>query len=69
MNHPEDWKQLIRSSGSVTAICLEANESPGVRDRLYRMKISRKEAKESELWLKSFCELSTSSRDNSVSFS
>ena len=48
----EDVKQLIRSSGSVPANCIEANESLGNKDRVMRFRISRKEAKESQLWLR-----------------
>ena len=47
----EDCKQLVRASGSVAANYLEANESLGDKDLLMRLKISRKEAKESRLWL------------------
>ena len=45
-------KQLIRSSGSVGANYLEANESLGKRDFLMRLRISKKEAKESWYWLR-----------------
>jgi four helix bundle protein len=48
----EDSKQLIRSSGSVGANYIEANESLGKKDFLMRLKISRKEAKESVYWLR-----------------
>lgn len=48
----EDVKQLVRSSGSVAANCIEANEALGDKDRLMRFRICRKEAKESELWLR-----------------
>jgi len=48
----EDAKQLIRSSGSVAANYIEANENLGDKDFKFRLKISRKEAKESVLWLK-----------------
>lgn len=47
----EDSKQLVRSSGSVGANYIEANESFSKKDFLYRVKICRKEAKESVLWL------------------
>jgi len=47
----EDVKQLVRSSGSIAANCIEANESLGGKDRVMRFRISRKEAKESRLWL------------------
>ena len=48
----EDGKQLIRSSGSVAANYIEANESLSKKDFVMRIKICRKETKESELWLK-----------------
>ncbi len=48
----EDGKQLIRSSGSVGANYIEANESLSKKDFVIRIKISRKEAKESRFWLK-----------------
>jgi four helix bundle protein len=47
----EDGKQLIRSSGSVGANYIEANESLSRKDFYYRIKICRKEAKESIYWL------------------
>lgn len=48
----EYGKQLIRSSGSVGANYIEANEALGKKDFIYRIKISRKEAKESTFWLR-----------------
>ena len=48
----EDGKQLIRSSGSVGANYIEANESISKKDFLFRIKICRKEVKESCYWLK-----------------
>lgn len=48
----EDGKQVIRSSGSVGANYIEANEKLGPKDLGYRMKIARKEAKETVYWLK-----------------
>ena len=48
----EDEKQLIRSSGSIGANYIEANESLSKKDFLMRIKIARKEAKESIFWLK-----------------
>ena len=47
----EDGKQLVRYSGSVGANYIEANEALGQKDFLMRIKISRKEAKESRYWL------------------
>jgi four helix bundle protein len=51
----EDGKQLARSSGSVAANYIEANESFSRKDYYHRVKICRKEAKESKLWL-SICD-------------
>ena len=48
----EDLKQVIRSSGSVGANYIEANESISKKDFIYRIKICRKEAKESRYFLK-----------------
>ncbi len=48
----EDGKQLIRASGSVGANYIEANESLSKKDFIMRIKICRKEAKESRYWLK-----------------
>lgn len=48
----EDGKQLVRSSGSVAANYIEANESLSKKDFVMRIKICRKEAKESALWLR-----------------
>jgi len=48
----EYGKQLIRSSGSVGANYIEANESFSKKDFVMRTKICRKEAKESRYWLK-----------------
>lgn len=47
----EDGKQLVRSSGSIGANYIEANESLSRKDCLMRIKISRKESKESCFWL------------------
>jgi four helix bundle protein len=48
----EDGKQLIRASGSVGSNYIEANESLGKKDFLMRIRIARKEAKESAYWLR-----------------
>ena len=48
----ETSKQLVRSAGSVGANYIEANESLGKKDFLLRIKICRKEAKESRYWLR-----------------
>lgn len=54
----EDSKQLIRSSGSVGANYIEANESLSKKDFIVRVKICRKEAKETRFWLTMFDQLS-----------
>jgi len=48
----ENSKQLMRSSGSVAANYIEANEALSKKDFIMRIKICRKEAKESRLWLR-----------------
>lgn len=48
----EDVKQLARSSGSVGANYIEANESLGKKDFVLHARIARKEAKESRYWLR-----------------
>lgn len=52
ISNTEDWKQFVRSSGSIGANYIEANESLSRKDFSMRIKISRKEAKESIFWLK-----------------
>ena len=47
----EDAKQLVRSSGSVGANYIEAQEALSKKDFANRVKISRKEARESGYWL------------------
>jgi len=51
----EDGKQLLRSSGSIGANYIEANEALSRKDFLMRVKISRKESKESRYWLNLIC--------------
>ena len=48
----EDARQLIRSSGSVGANYIEANEALSKKDFVLRIKICRKEAKETRYWLR-----------------
>lgn len=52
----EDSKQVIRSSGSVAANYLEAQEGSSRKDFFYRIKLCRKEARESQLWLELLAE-------------
>ncbi len=44
-------KQIVRSGTSVGANYREANDALGNKDFLYRLRISRKEAKETVYWL------------------
>ena len=48
----EDVKQLVKASGSVGANYIEANEALSKKDFVMRIKICRKEAKESWYWLR-----------------
>lgn len=48
----EDARQLVRSSGSVGANYIEANESLSKKDFVLRIKICRKESKESRYSLR-----------------
>ena len=52
MGNIEDGKQLIRSSGSVGANYIEANEALSKKDFIMRIKICRKEVKENRYWLR-----------------
>jgi len=45
-------KQLVRSAGSIGANYIEANESFSKKDFILRIKICRREAKETIYWLK-----------------
>jgi four helix bundle protein len=47
----ENGKQLVRSASSVGANYIEANEALSKKDFILRIKISRKEAKETRYWL------------------
>ena len=47
LTNVEVGKQLVKSAGSVGANYIEANEALSKKDFLMRIKISRKEAKES----------------------
>lgn len=48
----EDARQLVKASGSAGANYIEANESLSKKDFLMRVKISRKESKESVYWVR-----------------
>lgn len=55
--------QIIRSSGSVGANYREANEAVGRKDFIHRLRIARKEAKETEHWLSLIEEANTDFKD------
>ncbi|WP_244165306.1 four helix bundle protein [Flavobacterium phragmitis] len=63
----EDGKQLVLSSGSVGANYIEANENLGDKDLLFRLKIARKEAKESKFWLQLLNDLNPDQKELSES--
>ena len=48
----EDVKQIVRSSGSIGANYIEANDAISRKDFLHRIKICRKESKESVYFLR-----------------
>ncbi|MBS1257386.1 MAG: hypothetical protein MAG551_00428 [Candidatus Scalindua arabica] len=48
----EYGKQVVRASGSVGANYIEANEALSKKDFIMRIKICRKESKESAYWLR-----------------
>lgn len=52
ISNQEDARQVVRASGSVGANYIEANEPLSKKDFLLRLKICRKEAKESRYWLR-----------------
>jgi four helix bundle protein len=48
----DDVRQLGRASGSVAANYIEANDSLSRKDFRMRLRIARREAKETRLWLR-----------------
>jgi len=52
VSNTEDVRQLVRASGSVAANWIEADEALSKKDFLMRVKICRKESKESRLFLR-----------------
>lgn len=50
LSNVEHCKQVIRSSGSIASNYIEANESLSKKDFIFRIKICRKESKETALW-------------------
>jgi four helix bundle protein len=52
LSNAEDVKQVVRSSGSIGANYIEANEALSKKDFKHRIRICRKEAKETRYWLR-----------------
>jgi four helix bundle protein len=52
LSNYEDSRQVVRSSGSVAANYIESQEGLSRKDFFYRIKVCRKEARESGLWLR-----------------
>ncbi|MCP5534739.1 MAG: four helix bundle protein [Akkermansiaceae bacterium] len=68
---PVSWSdvtQVLRSSGSVAANFVEANESISIDDKLYRLRLCRKEAKESSLWLRLIEETNPTTKEQAEVF-
>ncbi|KAB2880654.1 four helix bundle protein [bacterium] len=59
ISNREHVSQLIRASGSVGANYIEANESVSKKDFIFRIKICRKESKESAFWIRLIKDLNT----------
>jgi four helix bundle protein len=64
----EDIRQLIRASGSVGANYIEANEALSKKDFLYRIRISRKESKESVYWLRLILESNNLNKSSQITY-
>ena len=58
----EYGKQVIRSSGSIGANYIEANEALSKKDFQMRIKICRKEAKETGYWLRLIIETNSEAK-------
>lgn len=57
------FRQLVRSSSSIGANYIEAQEASGDKDFAFHLKICRKEAKESRHWLDLLFELNKDIRE------
>ena len=55
--------QAIRATGSVGANYREANEALGKKDFIYRLRVARKEAKESQYWFELLLEATPSQKE------
>lgn len=54
--------QVVRSAGSIGANYREANDALGKKDFIHRLRISRKEAKETAFWLELILEANPNSK-------
>jgi four helix bundle protein len=52
ISNQEDARQAVRASGSVGANYIEGNEALSKKDFRMRIRVSRKECKESRYWLR-----------------
>jgi len=55
--------QVVRSAGSIGANYREANDALGKKDFIHRLRISRKEAKETAFWLELILEANPNSKE------
>lgn len=60
--------QIVRAAGSVGANYIEANEALSKKDFIMRIKISRKESKESNYWLRLIVETNNLEDDEEGKF-
>lgn len=60
ISNTEYTRQVIRSAGSIGANYIEANESLSKKDFTHRVKIARKEAKETAHWIRLLIETNDS---------
>ncbi len=58
--------QLIRSAGSIGANHREANDTLGKKDFIHRLRIARKEAKETTFWLNLVLEANPDSKNEVI---
>lgn len=69
---PSSWsdvQQLLRSSGSVAANYVESRDAISDDDFTYRIRISRKESRESALWLRLLHDSNSLSTDEAAEIS
>jgi len=60
--------QVVRATGSIGANYIEANEALSKKDFIMRIKISRKESKESRYWLRLIVETNNLESDEEGEF-